>query len=125
MGIDMRVILIICILLAIGLVIAVGTGYYIRGVQAVYWVHVSLGIAGIAVVAYLTYEAFFRAQLPLLKILASIVLILALIQVITGVIMAPEIHGVLGPAMLVLAAITGYAGYRSSKSSGAVKTQKL
>ncbi|MEM4970416.1 MAG: hypothetical protein QXE01_04100 [Sulfolobales archaeon] len=120
----MRAILIICILLAIGLIVAVSTGYYMRTTQATYWVHASLGIAGIAVVAYLTYEAFFRAQLPVLKILASIVLILALIQVITGVITAPEIHGVLGPAMLVLASITGYAGYRSSKALRAERSRK-
>ena len=114
----MRAILVLCILLAIGLVAAISTGYYLGGSPVIYRIHTSLGIAGIALVAYLTYEAFHKSKSTIFRILATIVLILALIQIVTGILaIYPEIHSIAGPTMLVLAAITGYMGYISSKTA--------
>jgi hypothetical protein len=51
----------------------------------------------IALVAYLTYETFHRSKYTLFRVLAAIVLMLALIQVVTGILARyPGIHGIVG-----------------------------
>ncbi len=112
----MNIVLVVCIITAIGIVASVVTGFYAGANPALISIHMVLGVLGIFLLGYLTYVAFTRGMLYV-KILSPITLVLGIIMVLTGLgVLAPPIHIYVGVALIVMAILTGYAGFMSARA---------
>ena len=121
----MRIAGIISMLVGIGVIFQIILGLYIERLYHLRDLHAFIGIAGLILVAYLTYSSFKRKDIGL-RIASTIALLITLIQVSLGlhIYTSPQIffvnlHLAIAIILAVSIAMTGVISMRSSRRSKA------
>ncbi|MDT7888573.1 MAG: hypothetical protein RQ885_06315 [Desulfurococcales archaeon] len=117
----MRIAGIISMVVGVGVILQLVLGMHLERIQFLRDFHASIGILGLILVLYLTYDSLNRGSM-VLKIASIATLIITLIQVVLGLYIytAPSIfyvnlHMVTAVILVIAVAITGYISIRSSK----------
>ncbi|MFZ8822934.1 MAG: hypothetical protein ACO2O0_02110 [Desulfurococcales archaeon] len=121
----MRIAGIISMLVGIGVIFQTILGLHIERLYHLRDLHAYIGIAGLILVAYLTYSSFKRKDIGL-RIASTIALLITLIQVSLGlhIYTSPQIffvnlHLAIAIILAVSIAMTGVISMRSSRRSKA------
>ncbi len=117
----MRVAGIVSMLVGVGVVFQIILGLYIERLYYLRDLHASIGIAGLILVAYLTYSSFKRGDIGL-RIASTIVLVITLVQVFLGLhiytspqILLVNLHLAIAIILAASIAMTGVISMRSSR----------
>ncbi|MEM1610680.1 MAG: hypothetical protein QXQ57_03415 [Sulfolobales archaeon] len=117
----MRVVGIVSMLVGIGVIFQIVLGLYVERLYYLRDIHASIGILGLILVAYLTYNSFKRGSTGL-RIASAITLLITLVQVSLGlhIYISPQIlfvnlHLATAIILAISIALTGFVSMRSSR----------